>query len=87
MTRRTLLFSAAVLGAGALAACSSAPKPNRTPAGTSRAAGSGGRFDVGDYNTQEVAAELRYIQKNVRPLPRRTPSESWSPARPAAWAS
>lgn len=76
MTRRTLLFSAAMLGAGALAACSTAQKPGGPPAGTSRASGSGGRFGVGDYNTQEVADELRYVQKNVRPLPGRTPSES-----------
>lgn len=52
-----------------LTACSTAQESGRTPAGTGRASGIGGRFGVGDYNTQEVADELSYIQKNVRPLP------------------
>ncbi|MGW4624902.1 SDR family NAD(P)-dependent oxidoreductase [Streptomyces rubiginosohelvolus] len=69
MTRRTLLFSATALGVGALAACSTDQKPSGSPAGSGRASDQGGRFGVGDYNTQEVADELRYIQKNVRPLP------------------
>ncbi|MFE6028474.1 SDR family NAD(P)-dependent oxidoreductase [Streptomyces niveus] len=69
MTRRTLLFSAPALGVGALAACSTAQKPSGSPASSGRASGHGGRFGVGDYNTQEVADELGYIQEKVRPLP------------------
>ncbi|MGW4227997.1 SDR family NAD(P)-dependent oxidoreductase [Streptomyces sp. NPDC004980] len=69
MTRRTLLLSAAALGVGTLAACSTTQKPGGTPTGSGRTSGKGGRFGVGDYNTQGVADELRYIQKNIRPLP------------------
>ncbi|WP_381790147.1 SDR family NAD(P)-dependent oxidoreductase [Streptomyces niveus] len=69
MTRRTLLLSAAALGVGTLAACSTTQKPGGTPTGSGRTSGKGGRFGAGDYNTQEVADELRYIQRNVRPLP------------------
>ncbi|MGW1217300.1 SDR family NAD(P)-dependent oxidoreductase [Streptomyces californicus] len=69
VTRRSLLRSVAALGVGALAACSTAQKPGSTPTGSGRPSGKGGRFGVGDYNTQEVADELRYIEENIRPLP------------------
>ncbi|WP_326610544.1 SDR family NAD(P)-dependent oxidoreductase [Streptomyces scopuliridis] len=69
MTRRTLLRSAAAVGVGALAGCTTAQEPGSTSNGSGRTTGNGGRFGVGDYNTQEVADELRYIEGNVRPLP------------------
>ncbi|WP_405547629.1 SDR family NAD(P)-dependent oxidoreductase [Streptomyces phaeochromogenes] len=69
MTRRTLLFSAAALGMGTLAACSTGQTASRARTGTGPASGGGGSFGAGDYNTQEVADELGYIQENVRPLP------------------
>lgn len=78
MTRRTILLSTALLGTGILTACTVAPSPEKLPVagatpGNSQAAGggapaSGGRYAVGNYNTQEVADELRYIEQNIRPL-------------------
>ncbi|MFC9915820.1 SDR family NAD(P)-dependent oxidoreductase [Streptomyces sp. NPDC059862] len=69
MTRRTLLLSAAALGVGTLAACSTTRETGDAPSESGRTAGKGGRFGVGDYNTQEVADELRHIQENIGPLP------------------
>ena len=77
MTRRTLLLSATVLGAGVLAACSSPAGNNRpTTSATSRPSmGSsdgltpqGDLYGVGIYNTQQVADELHYVQENVQPI-------------------
>ncbi|MEU4453031.1 SDR family NAD(P)-dependent oxidoreductase [Nocardioides sp. NPDC023903] len=61
MTRRTLLISAAALGAGAMAACTSSQSDG------GKATARSDRFGVGTYNTQEVADELRYVEENIRP--------------------
>lgn len=79
LTRRGILLAAAVLGAGALAACTSTPQqggqtpdPSAPTPGGSRSDGAlaaqGGLYGVGVYNTQEVADELRWIDGNVQPL-------------------
>ncbi|MBA2946999.1 SDR family NAD(P)-dependent oxidoreductase [Streptomyces sp. PSKA28] len=55
---------------GTLASCTTIGKSGGTPNEGGRSAGNGGRFGVGDYNTQEVADELRYIEENIGHLPK-----------------
>lgn len=63
VTRRSLLLSTAVLGAGVLTGCAGSrtdpAEPNRADTDA---------YGAGTYNTQEVADELRHIKKNVRRL-------------------
>lgn len=76
MSRRSLLLSGVMVGAGVLAACSgteslpqnspSVPMPSGPPDGNAQPQGD--RYGVGVYNTQKVADELTYIDENVRPL-------------------
>lgn len=78
-TRRGLLLSAAALGAGALAACTSTPQHSApTPAPSDPAPepsedsdGSlqpqGDLYGVDIYNTQQVADELAWIEENIAP--------------------
>jgi hypothetical protein len=80
LTRRGLLRTGAVLGAGILAGCTSTPpQAASTPAltgpapGRSETSGSvvhaqGGLYGVGVYNTQHVADELMWIDENVQPV-------------------
>lgn len=79
MTRRGLLLTSTVVGAGLLASCTSRPQQDgATPTGvapapetTSTAAdgvqAQGELYGVGTYNTQEVADELVWIAGNVQP--------------------
>ncbi|BCW58625.1 SDR family NAD(P)-dependent oxidoreductase [Arthrobacter sp. StoSoilB20] len=80
LTRRVFLLSGAALGAGILAGCTStppqdsssaaptnsAPNPAETTADGIRAQGD--RYGIGQYNTQQVADELVWIDENVQPL-------------------
>lgn len=73
MTRRGLLLSGAVLGAGALTACMGTSaggdaRPSAPGASDSDLAPQGDRYGVNVYNTQEVADELVWIDENVQPL-------------------
>lgn len=80
LTRRGLLLTGAVLGAGILAGCTSAspqaaskpaptgPAPGPTETSGSAAQAQGGLYGVGVYNTQQVADELVWIEENVQPL-------------------
>ncbi|MER5336955.1 SDR family NAD(P)-dependent oxidoreductase [Micromonospora sp. NPDC002717] len=80
MTRRILLLSATVFGAGFLAACTSSPRQREdTPSSAptipapvqtdgSGLAPRGELYGVDIYNTQHVADELRYIEENIQPL-------------------
>lgn len=79
LTRRGILLTAAALGVGALAACTSTPQQGgQTPAPSAPTPGGspsdgalaaqGGLYGVGVYNTQEVTDELRWIDENVQPL-------------------
>ena len=79
MTRRRLLLSAATLGAGVLAGCTTPRSSEGTPGSASttsaraRSSGSpvapqGDLYGADIYNTQQVADELRYIEQNIRPL-------------------
>lgn len=79
LTRRGLLLGGALLGAGALAACTSRPQQGTSAPATTTpapdASGSAGSpspqgelYGVGVYNTLQVADELVWIDENVQPL-------------------
>ena len=79
LTRRGLLLGGALLGVGALAACTSTPQQGTsTPQPTAPApdptataadlAPQGDLYGVGVYNTQQVADELQWIDANVEAL-------------------
>lgn len=75
ITRRSFLLSGAMLGVGVLAAgigteawAQNAPVPVPSEPGGNGAQPQGDLYGVGVYNTQEVADELVYIDRNVQPL-------------------
>ncbi|MCX4862081.1 SDR family NAD(P)-dependent oxidoreductase [Streptomyces canus] len=66
VSRRALLQSSSLIGMGILSACTPTPDPADARRDTTAAVED--RYGAGTYNTQEVADELHYIQKNVRAI-------------------